>query len=254
MTRPRSRGFTLIELLVVIAIIAILAAILFPVFARARAKARQAACSSNLKQLGLAFTMYAQDYDNFLPIWGYGDTSDADNGPDEGFYSWDTVINPYVKNESMLKCPDNPYGRDNRGYAMTRYTGDAYGTDLPLFIDLPPMPSMTVLLSEKGNKPVGVNGDSATEHFMQSWGSTFSGQDWSADPDEYGKMFHNGGKNFLYLDGHVKWHKEGSGPFASDPLSGGGTCLYDQSGYSGHPNYEDHGPGHCEFYTDWPQQ
>src|SRR6184192_1931973 len=64
----KRRGFTLIELLVVIAIIAILAAILFPVFAQARAKARQAACISNLKQLGLGFTMYAQDYDESFPF------------------------------------------------------------------------------------------------------------------------------------------------------------------------------------------
>ena len=115
----RRRGFTLIELLVVIAIIAILAAILFPVFAQARAKARQAACMANLKQLGLAFEMYCQDYDELLPIWGYGDTSQPDNGPDEGFYAWDTVIDPYTKNQQILLCPDNPYDRDARGYAMT---------------------------------------------------------------------------------------------------------------------------------------
>ena len=79
MTRER-HGFTLIELLVVIAIIAILAAILFPVFAKARAKARQTACMSNLKQLGLGFEMYAQDFDEFLPIWGYGDSSEPERG------------------------------------------------------------------------------------------------------------------------------------------------------------------------------
>src|SRR6056297_3918167 len=107
-----SRGFTLIELLVVIAIIAILAAILFPVFAQARAKARQASCMSNLKQLGLGFEMYAQDYDEMLPVWGYGNIDNAENGPDEGFYSWDTVLEPYIKNVQILKCPSNPYDRD----------------------------------------------------------------------------------------------------------------------------------------------
>ena len=71
MRTPRCRGFTLIELLVVIAIIAILAAILFPVFAQARGKARQAACLSNLKQLGLATLMYAQDYDEMFPYMYY---------------------------------------------------------------------------------------------------------------------------------------------------------------------------------------
>ncbi|MCD6351282.1 MAG: DUF1559 domain-containing protein, partial [Armatimonadetes bacterium] len=127
----RLRGFTLIELLVVIAIIAILASILFPVFSRARAKARQAKCMSNLKQLGLAFNMYAQDYDELLPVWALGNTADNDNGPNEGAYTWDTQIMPYMRNQQILVCPDNPYGRTvsegaygrlpTRSYAMPRY-------------------------------------------------------------------------------------------------------------------------------------
>src|SRR5438067_10360118 len=89
MERERSRGgFTLIELLVVIAIIAILAAILFPVFAQARATAHKAACASNLKQIGLAFTMYAQDYDEMLvPHW-----VNAAGIPD-----WKTLLDPYIR-------------------------------------------------------------------------------------------------------------------------------------------------------------
>lgn len=245
-TGSAREGFTLIELLVVIAIIAILASILFPVFAQARAKARQASCGSNMKQLGLAFLMYAEDYDGTLPVWGYGDTSSPDNGPAEGFYSWDTVLFAYMKNTKILHCPDNPYGRDARGYAMTRYTGDPYGTDTPLAMDYVPAPSQTVVLSEKGHMAPGINGDSATEHFMQGWGSTFSGQP-IADP-EYTNMFHSNGKNFLFLDGHVKFYAKDSGPFGYDS---GQTCP--PSGYGGHPPYESHGPGHCEFYTDWPQ-
>ncbi len=244
----RRRGFTLIELLVVIAIIAILAAILFPVFSQARAKARQTACMSNLKQLGLGFEMYSQDYDGLLPIWGYGDTSDPDNGPSDGFYSWDTVLQPYLKNQQILRCPDNPYDRDARGYAMTRYTGDAYGVDFPIPKELPPLPSETVLVGEKGHLAVGLNGDSAMEHFMQSNGAAISGQDWRTEEDEWGKMFHNDGKNFLYIDGHVKWHGKGSGPFAYD---GGLTCP--PAGYTGHALYDTpHAPGHCELWTDWP--
>src|SRR6266542_2865473 len=90
MHRRKRHGFTLIELLVVIAIIAILAAILFPVFAQARAKARQATCLSNLKQLGTAFMMYAQDYDETYPMSNYGLPSGVNR-------SWQYLIDPYVK-------------------------------------------------------------------------------------------------------------------------------------------------------------
>jgi len=93
------RGFTLIELLVVIAIIAILAAILFPVFARAREKARQASCQSNLKQLMLAGLMYAQDYDERLPSQTMHPTST------EGYPMWYDLFGPYTKNEQMRRCP-----------------------------------------------------------------------------------------------------------------------------------------------------
>jgi prepilin-type N-terminal cleavage/methylation domain-containing protein/prepilin-type processing-associated H-X9-DG protein len=96
----RRHGFTLIELLVVIAIIAILAAILFPVFARAREKARQASCQSNLKQMGLATLMYTQDYDETYPYHTSGPTAD---------YDWPAPIIPYMKNAAIIRCPSaNP--------------------------------------------------------------------------------------------------------------------------------------------------
>jgi len=114
--RHNSKGFTLIELLVVIAIIAILAAILFPVFARAREKARQASCLSNVKELGLAVHMYVQDYDEMYCTAWY--VSNDDMG-----YIWADCLDPYIQNLQILTCPSDPahggrrYGRPNsRGF------------------------------------------------------------------------------------------------------------------------------------------
>src|SRR4030088_3180573 len=105
----RRFGFTLIELLVVIAIIAILAAILFPVFAQAREKARGTSCLSNAKQLGTAFQMYLQDYDEKAPARyaacpSTGPT-DAANIPVVTQKLWSGVIQPYVKNTQIFICP-----------------------------------------------------------------------------------------------------------------------------------------------------
>src|SRR5215213_5115626 len=95
------KAFTLIELLVVIAIIAILAAILFPVFARARENARRASCQSNLKQIGLGITQYAQDYDEKIPARAYFYSP--------GLYTtWSQIIEPYTKSVQILQCPSNP--------------------------------------------------------------------------------------------------------------------------------------------------
>jgi prepilin-type N-terminal cleavage/methylation domain-containing protein/prepilin-type processing-associated H-X9-DG protein len=112
------RGFTLIELLVVIAIIAILAAILFPVFAQAREKARQTACLSNCKQMALAVSMYAQDYDETLPTSG---SNVANRG------RWIYQIFPYVKNQDVYTCSNLPENRwngnatsDRGGYGLSR--------------------------------------------------------------------------------------------------------------------------------------
>src|SRR4051794_32549832 len=105
--RDRKFGFTLIELLIVIAIIALLAAMLFPVFSRVRENARRSACASNLKQIGLAITQYCQDYDETLPRFSLADTSylgfagyDGADGP-----RWADEIFPYIKSTQVFNCP-----------------------------------------------------------------------------------------------------------------------------------------------------
>jgi len=100
----RRRGFTLIELLVVIAIIAILAAILFPVFARARENARRASCQSNLKQIGLGFAQYVQDYDGTFPMQAYDAASGATDGSTG---SWPYLLQPYIKSSQVFRCPSD---------------------------------------------------------------------------------------------------------------------------------------------------
>jgi prepilin-type N-terminal cleavage/methylation domain-containing protein/prepilin-type processing-associated H-X9-DG protein len=129
---PRRFGFTLIELLIVISIIALLAAILFPVFARARESARRASCASNLKQQGLAIFQYAQDYDEVMvPAWlegtctvgeGWQPTNSGSFGCYNNF-KWMDLIQPYAKSEQIFNCPSAP--RSIRSYQQA--TSSYYG-------------------------------------------------------------------------------------------------------------------------------
>ena len=105
-TTPKSKGFTLIELLVVIAIIALLAAILFPVFARARENARKSSCANNLKQIGLGLLQYTQDYDEIICRSSYG-ASSGDGQSDATKWKWMDCTYPYVKSTQVFNCPSD---------------------------------------------------------------------------------------------------------------------------------------------------
>ena len=234
-------GFTLIELLVVIAIIAILAAILFPVFARARAKAQQIQCLSNLKQLGVAMLAYATDYDMALPRWS--DVGDAMPTPPAACTTWDEAIDPYVKNSQIFACPSNQYesasggnppvpAGPKRGYSLPRYVSGVYISEPPNSVD-------TVFLAEKGAYPLGWWPDAAMESFYQMGKQ-------QKYPTDTKQMPHNDGKNFAFLDGHAKWFHADTGPFA---VLTANVCP--PPGFAG-TVWEQHLAGHCEFKSDWP--
>jgi len=183
----RRAGFTLIELLVVIAIIAILAAILFPVFARAREKARQTSCLSNLKQLGLATDMYCQDYDECTPI--------AYSGVSWWYFTWKERIFPYVKNYQIFNCPSAPTGEppDNGTgiYGVNAYFGETNGGYVRL----------SQITSPAETFEIGENGDG-------DWVIEPNGNYWPTPPwpdTGWVKAIHNDGSNFAFLDGHAKW-------------------------------------------------
>jgi len=186
------RGFTLIELLVVIAIIAILAAILFPVFAKAREKARQSSCLSNVKQLALASLQYAQDYDEMtLPSYLPGKPSTSDQ--------WYEMIDPYLKNTQILVCPSNR-SAGVPGYGWNYYyltyappgRTAGYGGATASLGDIK-SPAETVLMADS------------------SWNSlhyVISPAYDNPPGTNYGpSAIHNDGANVAMADGHAKWFK-----------------------------------------------
>jgi prepilin-type N-terminal cleavage/methylation domain-containing protein/prepilin-type processing-associated H-X9-DG protein len=207
---PRRRGFTLIELLVVIAIIAILAAILFPVFAKARERAMLTTCISNNKQLGVAFVLYTQDSDGRLPYWtliGLKPSDPAFAAQNLGESTWDVQLYPYVKTKQSYTCPSSKsqYAKAGSSNPVRSYSFPRNVSGMPM--NFAPSPTRTVLLMEKGNNVLGIHGDATAEFFGQTVAGATS--PIAQHPDKPGTWGfpHNDGKVFLFLDGHAKWYK-----------------------------------------------
>lgn len=203
-------AFTLIELLVVIAIIAILAAILFPVFARARENARRSSCQSNMKQIGLGLQQYTQDYDEKLTF--QASTGTAADGEVANYSTtnratpnWINEIQPYIKSWQLFACPSAAQA-SNFDTDDSSYFGNGVvlqrGTALAAITE----PAATIMVQEYDERhnyaylrPSRVGGSGANKDQFQYW-----------IPAAPYSSVHMDGGNLLFSDGHVKWRKQSS--------------------------------------------
>lgn len=195
-----ARGFTLIELLVVIAIIAILAAILFPVFARARENARRSSCQSNLKQIALGMFMYKQDYDEkTVPYFtGPGPTNSNDITLNLG---WPMILQPYLKSEQIFQCPSSSKAKSISGNLYYNYTNYWYGTPSSSQSDSSfEYSTMTVLMGD---------GSGASRPSNYSYGGNTTDAPSGVTLAKLGAEagLHLDGINYAFADRHVKWLK-----------------------------------------------
>ncbi|MCW3062142.1 MAG: prepilin-type N-terminal cleavage/methylation domain [Capsulimonas sp.] len=252
-----STGFTLIELLVVIAIIAILAAILFPVFAQAREKARSTACLSNLKQIGLAVVQYTQDNDERY-MYEYRDENGGGtawpnnpptlpNGQLAGWYTaplnnlassnWAYELQPYIKNTQVMACPSAPDQQgwnpptttDKISYVATSYVLDGFANPgKPLSLAAIVAPSDLILLFDGGNATKvaqiqGWNGYDFNNRCVVN--NNFRPSD-GVCPQCYGDWIarHQGGRNYMFADGHAKWSIDSNMYITTHPDRWDGSC------------------------------
>jgi prepilin-type N-terminal cleavage/methylation domain-containing protein/prepilin-type processing-associated H-X9-DG protein len=213
MTCGRRDGFTLIELLVVISIIAIIAAILFPVFARARENARRASCQSNLKQMSLGVLQYVQDYDERFPLSG-GDQTLRCSVYSSDPFSWATKIQPYVKSTQIFKCPSDYWhsaGGPNDAIRKTATMSYANSKELGPIYKAPTVPPTPAHISSIAS-PTKVVMWIEYEYTQNAQMDTI-GCHWWADTyfftngDALAYNRHLDGSNIAFADGHVKWFK-----------------------------------------------
>ena len=186
----RKAGFTLIELLVVIAIIAILAAILFPVFAKAREKARQSSCLSNVKQIMLGALQYAQDYDEILCI------AQPYAGPPVEYF-WNT-LQPYVKNSQIFTCPSKKTTVYGYGLTVHEAGGYYYGSYESRSLGAIANPSSCIYVGDNDTyqraTPTTLYSENCFLYPCSVYGTTF-----------LNSVRHNEGGNYGFVDGHGKW-------------------------------------------------
>jgi prepilin-type N-terminal cleavage/methylation domain-containing protein/prepilin-type processing-associated H-X9-DG protein len=219
MQKKVKRGFTLIELLVVIAIIAILAAILFPVFARARENARRASCQSNLKQIALGVFMYNQDYDEKLPTIT---VNAAANTTASNPYGWADALQPYLKSTQIFQCPSETNGPGVVGTSSGLTPGPEMGGYTDYYMNSAGSgvadatfnaPAQTILLGDGGNgdSRYAYDGCIYTDLTAGSSSGTacaaYTTIAASAITNMAGAGRHLDGGNYAFADGHVKWLK-----------------------------------------------
>jgi prepilin-type N-terminal cleavage/methylation domain-containing protein/prepilin-type processing-associated H-X9-DG protein len=215
----RRSAFTLIELLVVIAIIAILAAILFPVFARARENARRASCQSNLKQIGLGVMQYTQDFDEKFPLYYSAGAAPA--------YGWADIVQPYLKSTQIYQCPsesrippnDDPTQQGFTDYSYNGFLASSVSGSIVITRSLATLtqPTLTVMHAD----------DYSWNASLSSWGcmgimnGCFSATTTTPGLATFDNVAtnkasrHLGGQNFLFSDGHVKWYASAADGYTS---------------------------------------